>query len=44
MIKKIFFILENSELVIHTYMGTTFLECIGSNIPCLLIMDVEKVY
>ena len=23
-------------------MGTTFLECLGSNIPCLLIMDVDK--
>ena len=43
MIKEnIFSLLENSELVIHTYMGTTFLECIGSNIPCLLIMDVDK--
>ena len=40
--ENIFALLENSELVIHTYMGTTFLECIRSNIPCLLIMDVDK--
>ena len=40
--ENIFSLLENTKLVIHTYLGTTFLECIGSNIPCLLIMDVEK--
>ena len=35
-------IIGNYKIIINTYLSTTFLECLNSNIPSLLILDINK--
>ena len=40
--KNILTLFKNYKYIIHTYLGTTFLECLSSNTPSLLLIDIDK--
>lgn len=40
--KNILSILKNYKCIIHTYLGTTFLECLSANIPSVLLIDIDR--
>jgi len=40
--KNINNIIRNYKIIINTYLSTTFLECLSSNIPSLLVLDISS--